>query len=128
MNALVICLLLNNDSLNDENVRQELILRILDDFVRDAMVLDVKETSVNRSLLDPSSKALAILKVFRVEWSEVDHWDLLWSAIARWHIQDIAEDWTVSGAQLELSRGWLGLSHVDLGYSTIQTLKMMLEE
>lgn len=78
------------------------------------MVLDVEESGVDSCLAELGSESLAVLKLARVESGEVNNWNLLRSTVARWDIQDISEDWSVSGTQLELGGGRLGLCHFDV--------------
>ena len=75
------------------------------------MVFDVEESGVDSRLAELSSKSLTVLKFARVESCQVDDWNLLWSTVARWDIQDISENWSVSGTQLEFGSGRLGLCH-----------------
>ena len=91
-----------------------MVFSILDGLLGDTVVLDVEESGVDSSLAQLSSKNLTVLKFARVESCQVDDWNLLWSAVARWHIQDISENWSVSRTQLEFGSGRLGLCHFDV--------------
>ena len=73
-------------------LRQKLVLSILDGFLRDAVVLDIEESSVNSCLVELRSKSLPVLELARVEPCQVDDRDLVWSTVARWDIQNISKD------------------------------------
>lgn len=85
----------------------------MDGLLRDTVVLNVEETGIDSCLSQLSSKSLTVVKVARVEWFQINNWNLLRSAVAWWDIQDISEDWSVGSAKLELGGGRLGFGHLD---------------
>lgn len=78
------------------------------------MILDVEKSGVDSGLAELSSKSLTVLKFARVESCKIKDWDLLWSTVSWWNIQNISENWPISGTQLEFGSGRLGLCHFDV--------------
>ena len=77
------------------------------------MVLDVEEAGVDGCLSELGSEGLAVIEVAGVERCKINNWNLLWSAVARWDIQDISEHWSIGSTKLELSSGRLGFGHLE---------------